>query len=133
MKVKRDSYVIISVYEKGSEKIEEEIEFLEWVTLAHMSGVLVRMSGGSASGSTRQSGKWVIEGIVEEHGVVGKTKMGNDYICADQELVVGNSMFRKNIIIIIIIIRLLLKQDYKIQLANNKIQKAWLTSWLVVG
>ena len=27
----------------------------------------------------------------------------------------------------------LLKQDYKIQLANNKIQMAWLTSWLVVG
>ena len=28
---------------------------------------------------------------------------------------------------------ILLKQDYKIQLANNKIQMAWLTSWPVVG
>ena len=28
---------------------------------------------------------------------------------------------------------ILLKQDYNIQLANNKIQMAWLTSWLVVG
>ena len=32
-----------------------------------------------------------------------------------------------------IIIIILLKQDYKIQLTNNKIQMAWLTSWLVVG
>ena len=28
---------------------------------------------------------------------------------------------------------ILLKQDYKVQLANNKIQMAWLTCWLVVG
>ena len=34
---------------------------------------------------------------------------------------------------ITIIIINLLKQDYKIQLANNKIQMAWLTGWLVVG
>ena len=34
---------------------------------------------------------------------------------------------------IIIIIIILLKQEYKVQLANNKIQMAWLTSWLVVG
>ena len=34
---------------------------------------------------------------------------------------------------LIIIIIILLKQDYKIQLPNNKIQMAWLTSWLVVG
>ena len=27
----------------------------------------------------------------------------------------------------------LLKQDYKIQLTNNKTQTAWLTCWLVVG
>ena len=32
-----------------------------------------------------------------------------------------------------IIIIILSKQDHKIQLANNKIQKAWLTCWLVVG
>ena len=32
-----------------------------------------------------------------------------------------------------IIIIILLKQVYKIQLANNKIQMAWLTCWLVVG
>ena len=37
------------------------------------------------------------------------------------------------IIIIIIIIIILLKQDCKVQLANNKIQMAWSTSWLVVG
>ena len=35
--------------------------------------------------------------------------------------------------VIIIIIIILLKQDYLIQLANNKLQMAWLTSWLVVG
>ena len=34
---------------------------------------------------------------------------------------------------VIIIIIILLKQDYKIQFANHKIQMAWLTSWLVVG
>ena len=28
---------------------------------------------------------------------------------------------------------MLLKQDYKIQLANNKIQMDWLTCWLVLG
>ena len=38
---------------------------------------------------------------------------------------------RMHVIIIIIII--LLKQDYKVQLANNKVQMAWLTCWLVVG
>ena len=37
------------------------------------------------------------------------------------------------LIIIKKIIIILLKQDYKIQLANNKIQMAWLTGWLVVG
>ena len=31
------------------------------------------------------------------------------------------------------IIIILLKQDYKVQLANNKTQMAWLTSWLVVA
>ena len=40
---------------------------------------------------------------------------------------IGKNNDNNNIIII------LLKQDYKIQLANNKIQMAWLTSWLVVG
>ena len=34
---------------------------------------------------------------------------------------------------IIIIIIILSKLDYKIQLAIIKIQMAWLTSWLVVG
>ena len=33
----------------------------------------------------------------------------------------------------IIIIIILLTQYYKVQLANNKIQVAWLTCWLVVG
>ena len=37
------------------------------------------------------------------------------------------------IIIIITIIIILLKQDYKMQFGDNKIQMAWLTSWLVVG
>ena len=36
------------------------------------------------------------------------------------------------LIIIIIIITILLKQDYKVQLANNKIQMPWLTCWLIV-
>ena len=35
--------------------------------------------------------------------------------------------------VIIIIIIILLKQDCKVQLAINKIQMAWLTSWLVAG
>ena len=43
-----------------------------------------------------------------------------------------SSVFNISGIIIIIIIIILLKQDYKIQLTNNKIQMAWLTSWLVV-
>ena len=44
----------------------------------------------------------------------------------------GSSWHDAQLIIIIIII-ILLKQDDKIQLTNNKIQMAWLTSWLVVG
>ena len=44
----------------------------------------------------------------------------------------ANHSVTTDIIIIIIIIIILLKQDYKIQLVNNKIQMAWLTSWLVV-
>ena len=35
--------------------------------------------------------------------------------------------------ILIIIIIILLKEDFKIQLTNNKIQMASLTRWLVVG
>ena len=35
--------------------------------------------------------------------------------------------------VIIIIITILLKKDYKIQLADKKVQMAWLTRWLVVG
>ena len=35
--------------------------------------------------------------------------------------------------LIIIIIIILLKQDYKIQLENNKIRMAWLTSWRELG
>ena len=47
---------------------------------------------------------------------------------------VGNEVMRMTAgIIIIMIIIILLKQDYKMQLPNNKIQMAWLTSWLVVG
>ena len=36
-------------------------------------------------------------------------------------------------VVYIYIYSILLKRDYKVQLANNKIQMAWLTSWLVVG
>ena len=39
-----------------------------------------------------------------------------------------NISYNNNIIIIIF-----LKQDYMVQLANNKIQMACLTSWLLVG
>ena len=43
-------------------------------------------------------GNEVIEGIVGRHGVPGRNKSGERLLemCADQELVVGNSWFEKN-------------------------------------
>ena len=45
----------------------------------------------------------------------------------------GRTGWAHCLVTIIVMIIILLKQDYKIQLASNKIQMAWLTSWLVVG
>ena len=43
-------------------------------------------------------GNEVIEGIVGRHGVPGRNESGERLLemCADQELVVGNSWFKKN-------------------------------------
>ena len=43
-------------------------------------------------------GNYVIEGIVGQHGVLRRNKSGEQLLgmCAEQELVVGNSWFRKN-------------------------------------
>ena len=49
------------------------------------------------------------------------------------QVAAGGGCERDVVHIIIIIIIILLKQYYNIQLTNNKIQMAWLTSWLVVG
>ena len=43
-------------------------------------------------------GNEVIEGIVGQHGVLGRNESGERLpeMCAEQELVVGNSWFKKN-------------------------------------
>ena len=82
----------------GSEKSEEEIEEF-WNELSEC----VRSFGRNESVVVRgdlntRVGNEVIEEIVGRHGVPGRNESGERLLekCKEQELVVGNSWFKKN-------------------------------------
>ena len=90
--------MFISAYGQGSEKSEEEIEefwneFSEWVRRFGRNESVVLLWDLNA-----RVGNEVIEGIVGWHGVPGRNESGEQLLemCAKQELVVGNSWFKKN-------------------------------------
>ena len=89
---------VISAYGPGSEKREEEIEEL-WNELSECVGGFGRNESVVVfEDLNARVGNEVIEGIVGRHGVPGRNESGERLLemCADQELAVGNSWFKKN-------------------------------------
>ena len=98
VKIERESWVFISTYGPGSEKSEEEIEEF-WIELSEWVGSFGRNESVVVLGDLNtRVGNEVIEGIVRRHGVPGRNESGERLLemCAEQELVVGNSWFKKN-------------------------------------
>ena len=90
--------MFISAYGPGSEKSEEEIDEF-WNKLNEC----VRSFGRNYSvvvlwDLNARVGNYVIKGIVRQHGVPGRNESGKRLLemCAEQELLVCNSWFRKN-------------------------------------
>ena len=86
--------MFISEYGPGSEKIEEF-----WNKLSECVGSFGRNESVVVLGDLNtRVGNEVIEGIVGRHGVPGGNESGERLLetCAKQELVVGNSLFKKN-------------------------------------
>ena len=85
-------------YGPGSEKSEEEIKEF-WNELSECVGSFGRNESmvvlGDLNARVRNE---VIEGIVGRHGVPGRNESGERLLemCAEQELVVDNSWFKKN-------------------------------------
>ena len=90
--------MFISAYGPGSEKSEVEIEEF-WNELSECVGSFGRNKSvvvlEDLNARVRNE---VIEGIVGRHGVPGRNESGERLLemCAEQELVVGNSWFKKN-------------------------------------
>ena len=63
-----------------------------------MLGALVNESVVVLGDLNARVGNEIIEGIVGRHGVPGRNESGERLLemCAEQELVVGNSWFKKN-------------------------------------
>ena len=98
VKIERESWVFISAYGPGSEKSEEEIEEF-WNELSECVGSFGRNESVVVLGDLNATvGNEVIEGIVGRHGVPGRNESGELLLlmCAEQELMVGNSWFKKN-------------------------------------
>ena len=99
VKIERKSWVFISAYGPVSEnKSEEEIEEF-WNELSECVGSFGRNESVGVLGDLNaRVGNEVIEGIVGRHGVPGRNESGERLLemCAEQELVVGNSWFKKN-------------------------------------
>ena len=93
----RESLVFLSAYGSGSEKNEKIVEF--WNELCECVGSFGRNESVVVLGDLNAKvGNEVIEGIVGRHGVPGRNESGErlQEMCAEQELVVGNSGFKKN-------------------------------------
>ncbi len=97
MKLGHESWVFVSAYGPGSERSEQEVDEF-WSDLSECVG--------SFRGSDRivvlgdlnaRVGDEVVENIVGRYGVPGRNESGVRLldICAERELVIGNSMFKK--------------------------------------
>ena len=89
--------MFISAYGPGSEKSEEIEEF--WNDLSECVGSFGRNESVVVLGDLNSRvGNEVIEGIVGRHVVPGRNESGERLLemCAQEELVVGNSWFKKN-------------------------------------
>ena len=99
VKIERESWVFMSTYGPGqSEKGEEEIEEF-WNELSECVGGFGRNESVVVLGDLNaRVGNEVIEGIVGRHGVPERNEISERLLemCAKQELVVGNSWFKKN-------------------------------------
>ena len=85
--------MFISAYGPGSEKSEVEIEEF-WNELSECVGSFGRNESVVLLGDLNaRVGNEVIEGIVGRHGVGGRNESGERLLemCAEQELVMGNS------------------------------------------
>ena len=90
--------MFISAYVPGSEKSAVEIEEF-FNELSECIGSFGRHESVVVLGDLNAGvGNEVIEGIVERHGLKGRNESGERLLdmCAEQELVVGNSWFKKN-------------------------------------
>ena len=90
--------MFISVYGPGSEKSEVEIEEF-WNELSECVGSFGRNESVVVLGDLNaRVGNEVIEGIDRRHEVPGRNESGERVLemCTEQELVVGNSWFKKN-------------------------------------
>ena len=97
VKIERESCVVISAYIPGSEMSEEEREEF-WSELSECVGSFGRNESVVVLGDLNATvGNEVTEGIVGHHGVPGRKESGErlQEMCAEQELVVGNSWFEK--------------------------------------
>ena len=98
MRIERESWVFISAYGPGSERNVEEIEEF-WSELSECVRSFGRNESVVVLGDLNaRVGNEVTEGIVGQHGGLGKNESGERLleICAKQELVVGNSLLKKN-------------------------------------
>ena len=94
----RESCVFISAYGLDSEKSEEEIEKF-WNELSECVGSFGRNESMVVLGDLNaRVGNEVMEGIVERHGLPRRNESGERLLemCAEQELAVGNTWFKKN-------------------------------------
>ena len=90
--------MFISAYGPGREKSEEEIEEF-WNELSECVGSFGSNESVLVLGELHaRVGNEVIEGIIGRHGVSGRNESGKRLLemCAEQEVVVGNSWFTKN-------------------------------------
>ena len=97
VKIERESWVFISAYGSGSEKREEEKEEF-WNELSECVGSFGRNESVVVLGDLNaRVGNEVIEVIVGRQGVPGRNESGERLLemCAEQELVVGNSWSKK--------------------------------------
>ena len=97
VKIEKESWVFILAYGPGSERSEEIEEF--WNELSECVGSFGRNESVAVlEDLNARVRNEVNEGIVGRHGVQGRNESGELLLemCAEQELVVGNSWFKKN-------------------------------------
>ena len=97
VKLGRECWAFVSAYGPGSERDEEERENF-WSNLSECVESLKRNSYVVVLGDLNaRVGDQVVEGVVGMWGVAGRNESGERLLemCAEQELIIGNSCFKK--------------------------------------